>query len=114
MSILATDQEITREEQLKQIASLIKKITPASYNELCEMQKRGVSLLWNNPHFTPQEIINEIGSDIIKIFQYHGLLTELIVTLAALEGIEPDIKLPTNAFTVGTDTVTVLDQPYQI
>jgi hypothetical protein len=114
MSILSkpTPKIPTPEDKLRNIKHQIKNLSLNSYNQLCQTQKRGIDLVWHNREFTPQEIIDSLGEDAIKIFQYHGALTEYIVTLAVSEGLQPDIKLPTHAFTVQDGTITVLDEPY--
>jgi hypothetical protein len=103
----------TKEIKLKRSVSRIKELSVNSYKTISEIQKQGISLLWEHPELTPQEIIDELGENAVKVFQYHGALTEYLVTLATLEGINPDIKLPPNAFTVNQDgTITVSEDPY--
>jgi hypothetical protein len=116
MSInFTTPAETPREIKLANIASMIKSTADNSFRRICEVQKRGVDMVWKNPNFTPQEIIDALGQDAIKIFQYHGALTDYIVSVATTEGIAPDIKLPTNSFTVdlSAGSITVSNQPYQ-
>lgn len=116
MSILNRQEtyEPTKAQKIKQIASRIRGMSQESYKTLSGIQKRGIDVVWNNPQgFTPAEVVGALGSDAAAIFQYHGALTNYIVSLAETEGIEPDIKLPTHAFTVNEDgTVTVKDAPY--
>lgn len=103
----------SKEVNLNNTLNTIKTTSALSYRQLCEIQKRGIDLVWNNSDLTPQEILDGLGSDASKIFQYHGALTDYIVSLASIENIQPDIKLPTNAFELNPDgTVTVLDTPY--
>ena len=105
--------EITDTQRLLNITQRIKGMTANSYQELCNIQKQGVDMVWNNNFFQPQVILDALGTDAGKIFQYHGALTNYVVALATAEGVEPDIKLPTNAFTINEDgTITVLPEPY--
>ncbi len=116
MSLLTPIQPQTpsRELKLKMVANNIKKLSIESFEKIIEIQKKGVEALWNHPEYTPQEIINALGDNAIKVFQYHGGLTEYINSVAIAEGIQPTIKLPTNSFTIDATTgkITVSDQPY--
>jgi hypothetical protein len=103
----------TKEIKLKQVTGRIRQLSASSYKQISDIQKQGISLLWEHPELTPQEIIDALGENALKVFQYHGALTEYLVTLATLEGIQPDIKLPPNAFVVNQDgTITVTEDPY--
>lgn len=116
MSILnqsrPTLEEIPKSLRLTQVANRIKRFSSETYNQLLRAQNQGIDLVWNHPQLTPQEIIDALGEDAVKIFQYHGALTEYIVALATAEGITPDIKLPTNAVTIEGNTITVTEDPY--
>lgn len=113
MSSLFTPPSPSKESLLHHTANSVRLFTNNAYEEIYKIQQRGIDLVWNNPSFTPQEIIDSLGEDAVKIFLYHSKVTDLLIELAALEGKEPDIKLPTNAFTVDGSTITVTDQPYQ-
>ena len=113
MSFLSSQpQSQPKSEKLEKHAKSIKSLSKRSYDEIVNTQKRGIEMLWHHPELTPQEIIDALGEDAVKIFQYHGALTEYVVALATSEGITPDIKLPPNAFTVENGVITVLDTPY--
>lgn len=114
MSFLSQNQitNPSKAVKLEQQTNFIKNISKRAYEDLVRTQKMGIDMLWNHPELTPQEIIDALGEDAIKIFQYHGALTEYVVALATAEGITPDIKLPTNAFTIENGVITVLDTPY--
>jgi hypothetical protein len=116
MSILTpqTPTEPSKEAKLNMVVNRIKNISANSYNEMLNTQKRGIDILWNNHEFSPQEIIDALGENAIKVFQYHGALTEYLISLAESEGIEPDVKYPKNAFTIDPKTgkITVTEDPY--
>lgn len=118
MSILNKPTTTTppREFKLKSHTLRIKGLAHQSYKNISEIQRRGIDMVWNNPEFTPQEIINELGDDAINIFKYHGELTQYVIGLAESEGIVPVIKLPPNKFIVDdvNKTITVTDEPYTI
>lgn len=103
---------LTKTQKKKVATSKIRNLSKESYEELARIQKRGIRLLWKNPDLTPQEIVDGLGEDAAKVFQFHGVITKLITEIAASEGAKPDIDLPTNAFTIEDGVVTISDQPY--
>lgn len=116
MSILqhTASQVPTREIKLQTKVSAIKDFSRHAYEVISNIQKNGINILWRDNEFTPQEIIDELGQDALKIFQYHGALTQYLIGLAQAEGIQPNIILPSNAFTVDQQngTITVSEDPY--
>jgi hypothetical protein len=115
MSLLTPQQpqEPSREQKLANKVRMLKSFSIQAYNQICELQKNGIRLLWNDGEFTPQEIIDELGPDAVKIFQYHGGLTSYLVQVAQTDGVAPNVALPTNAFAVEDGVITVLDDtPY--
>lgn len=85
------------------------------YRRLCQIQKQGITRIWNHPRLTPQQAVDALGSEAARIFQAHGALTQVIAAVAALDEVEPDLLLPTHEFTVNPDgTVTVGEGPYQL
>lgn len=117
MSILITQprSEPTKDQKLALTANRIKGSVPATYQTLTDLQKQGINSVWNHSTLTPQEIVDALGVDAIKIFKYHGDLTALIEKIAQAEGITPDVLYPKNTFTVDLTTgkITISDQPYQ-
>lgn len=118
MSILIqpTPTAPSKENKLKLHTLRIKEMAHESYKNISQIQRRGIDMVWNNLEFTPQEVINTLGTDAINIFKYHGELTQYVIGLAQSEGITPDIKLPTNKFIVDevNKTITVTDEPYTV
>jgi hypothetical protein len=115
MSLLTPQQpqQPSREQKLANRARMIKAFSAQAYRQICELQQRGIQLLWNDREFSPQELIDELGPDAIKIFQYHGGLTSYLVQVAQTDGVAPNVALPTNAFAVEDGVITVLDDtPY--
>lgn len=115
MSILNYNPQaisISKEIKLQRQANIIKAFCKKAYEDITRLQKMGIDMVWSHPELTSQEIVNALGEDAAKIFQYHGALTTYLVNLAATEGVDPDIKLPTNAFTVENGSITILDEPY--
>jgi len=116
MSLLDVNTQFTpptKEQQLAGAAARIREISKQTFRQLVDTQKRGIEMVWENRQFTPQEVIDALGNDAAKVFLYHGALTELVKELATLDGINVDIKLPTNEFTVSKDgKITVGEGPY--
>lgn len=84
------------------------------YKRLCQIQKQGITRIWNHPRLTPQQAVDALGTDAARIFQAHGALTQVIADIAALDGVQPDLLLPTHAFAANPDgTITVGEGPYQ-
>lgn len=104
-----------KEELLKETTHRIKTLSQFTFKELLNIQKKGIDLLWNNETLSPQEIIDELGENALKTFQFHGALSDLLQSIMTQEGIEYELTKPTNAFTVDTTTgkITVSDQPYE-
>ena len=98
----------------RNIANTLREVTAQTYAHLCSTQRRGIALVWEGRDgATPQEVCDELGTDAVKIFITHGALTQLLVTLATIDGIAPNISLPEKMFTFNPDgTITILDEPY--
>lgn len=101
----------SKEKQLESIASHIKNLSSDTFSRLVNTQKHGIDVLWNNPSFSPQEIINALGSDALKVFQYHSLLTKFIQDLTSLDGINIELKSPPLEFTIVNGKITVIQPP---
>jgi len=103
----------TLEEKQNQASRQIINMGQRHYSQLCRMQKEGIDAMWHNKNLTAQEVADAVGVDGGVLIAAHGALTSAIISAATAAGITPDIKLPTNAFTVNSDgTVTVSNDPY--
>lgn len=117
MSILNQNNiqpELTLDQKKERAASRALSLAAQTYNQLLFIQKQGIDIVWDNPSgLTSQEVCDGLGDKAVKLFEFHGALTEFIAGLASVEGIQPDIKLPTKNFTKNVDgTVTVLESDY--
>jgi len=114
LSILSQNQlsQPTKDDLLAQKVRRLKEFSKQSYQQISFIQKQGISSLWKDTKLTPQEICDALGSDAVKIFQMHGILTNAIAQIAAIDGISPDIALPTNAFEVVDSSIVISDDPY--
>ena len=104
-----------KEELLRNAVNEIKSLSQFTFKRLLDIQEKGINLLWNDGTLTPQEIIDELGEDALKTFQFHGALTDLLQSIMAQENLDIELAKPTNAFTVDLDTgtITVTDDPYE-
>jgi len=103
----------SKEQQLLSVTRQIKNLSKMCFDQLLKTQAQGIKLVWNHYSLTPQEIIDALGDDALKIFQFHGGMTDYINTIATLEGIDVELKYPTNSFTIDAQgKITVTDQPY--
>lgn len=107
--------QIPKEIRLKNTVKRIKELSKNCFNGLVATQREGIDLMWDHQYLTPQEIIDELGVDVFKIFQFHAKLTQFITELAEFDGSNVELKYPTNSFTMdfNNGTVTVTDQPYK-
>lgn len=107
--------EIPKQIRLKNTVNRIKELSRNTFNNLVRTQRDGIDILWNHDHLTPQEIIDELGPDVFKVFQFHSKLTQFINDVAQFDNSTVELKYPTNSFTMNLNagTVTVSDQPYQ-
>ena len=114
MSILTQQPtQITNDQKLAMITNRIKSISARTYSDLVKVQKDGIESVWHNPQFTPQQIIDSLGDDAIKIFNFHGRLTDYLVDVSAVDNVSYTPALPTNSFVFNEDgSITVTDQPY--
>lgn len=104
-----------KEVLLKMSVERIKNLSKQYFFDSIRTQREGIQILWENDHLTPQEIIDALGSDALKVFQFHGALTDFIQGIAQADGVTVELKKPTNSFTVNLSagTITVTDKPYQ-
>jgi hypothetical protein len=104
----------TKEQLLAGKARNIKTITARAYEQLIKIQQEGIEVFWKDRRLTPQEIATAMGEDAVKVFQFHGFLTDCIKSIAVADGIEPELSTPTNAFEVVDGTLVISDDPYEV
>lgn len=115
MSILSqSPSQLSKEERLTQKIKLIREFGKQSFQQITHLQTRGIRLLWDDNYFTPQEIIDALGTDALKLFKMHDILTTAIVNIAEVDGIKPNIALPTNSFTTLSGSIVVSEEPYTV
>jgi len=116
MSLLSQqqNQQPSKEELLTQKVKRIKDFTRQGYIQILAIQQQGINMLWNDQRLTPQEIIDALGSEALKIFQMHSELTDTIVNIAAIDGTTPEVSIPTNAFEIVDGEIIVSPHPYTL
>jgi hypothetical protein len=103
----------TLTELTEGVVERITQITKDIFDELIKVQRQGIDLVWNHPVLTPQQVVDGLGSDALKVFQFHGGLTEYIKSVANIDGVTVDLKYPSNAFTVDSSgNITISSDPY--
>ncbi|MEY4244836.1 MAG: hypothetical protein RLZZ245_2421 [Verrucomicrobiota bacterium] len=106
-----TQISLTREATL--LRSKVMADSREGYRRLCELQKQGINRIWHHPRLTPQQAVDALGTDAVRIFQAHGALTDAIIAVAALDGVAPDILRPSHNFTAEADgSIIVSEVPY--
>jgi len=105
---------LSKEQLLADKLQQISHVANNGYNNISEIQKSGIDVLWNDPTLKPQEIIDALGDNAIKIFQIHGILTDAIKQIAEISGVAPNIATPTNAFSIVDNVITVSNNPYTL
>lgn len=112
---LPTPPQPNKEILLEQAVSRVKTLSKECFANLVRTQREGIRIVWENDNLEPQEIIDAMGPDVFKIFQFHGGLTQFILTLAQNDGSTVEVKYPTHSFTanLSAGTITVNDEPYQ-
>jgi len=106
--------QVNKEEVLKRVSNQIKNKTKESFNQFIRIQKEGIEMLWNQKDVTPQEIIDFLDEDAIKLFQFHGALTDFIKQVANIDSVDVELATPTKAFSVVDGKITVLKTAYVV
>jgi hypothetical protein len=111
-STLPAPIQIPKEVRLKNTVNRIKELSKNCFNNLVKTHRDGIDIMWDHQHLTAQEIIDELGDDALKIFEFHAKLTQFTSELAQFDGSTVELKYPTNAFIVEDGKITVTDLPY--
>jgi hypothetical protein len=103
---------ISKQQLLADKLQQISRIANDCYYNMAQFQTTGIQILWNDSALKPQEIIDALGDNAVKIFQVHGILTDAINQIASVSGITPALATPANAFSIVDGVITVSDNPY--
>lgn len=91
--------------ELKQDVMHVRKLSQNMYQNISRQLEQSFTIVWNNSKgFTPQEVLDEFGSDAKDLFVYSAQLQQILkVVNPAYEIIEPPYDYTINA----DGTVTV-------
>lgn len=114
MALLDASRTDSLEARKASAANEIRVKIMERFRFLCTIQREGIDMVWSSKTgLTPQQVCDSLGTDAGSVFGFHGILSDAIIQAAQAEGFAPDIKYPTNKFTINPDgTVTVLEEPY--
>jgi hypothetical protein len=107
-------QPPSKEQVSERVQRRIQNLSRESFNQMINTQREGIDIVWNHPILTPQEVIDALGENAIKVFMFHRGLTDYILGVAAADNIQVDVKYPTNAVVIDPTTgkITVTEDPY--
>jgi hypothetical protein len=107
--------EISKDVKLRNTAERIKQLVKQCHNNIVNAQRDGIDIMWGNKDLTPQEIIDELGVDVIKVFHFHHKLTQFIKDISEFDGAVTELKYPTNNISIDSSNgkVTVTNEPYK-
>ena len=102
MSLLNSEitSSTSRDQKLQNLVTRLKRMSVETYKALVQTQKQGIDMAWNHPEFTPQEIIDALGEDAIKLFQFHGGLTDYLVAISSADGVDYSPAVPSQKFSI--------------
>jgi len=108
MSILDNNPQTPSDKAIK-IANNIKGTTRQTFQMMANAFNAGSKNFWNNPHSTPTQIAEALGTDAREVFELHYALGQLINSIKP-ESIQQGWDV-IGQFTMNEDgTVTIQDQ----
>jgi superfamily II helicase len=96
-----------KEQMLKQVSNRIFNLAKETFNKCVEAQRDGVKLVFEHPHLEPQEILDYLDDNALKVFQYHGGLTDFITQIAQNDGAIVELKSIPQSYTVNLSAGTI-------
>jgi hypothetical protein len=104
MSILNNNQSQTTSAEAT--ANMLKSATIQTFKMMVNSFNTGAKTFWNNPHVSPSEIAEALGTDAKEIFELHYALGQLIGNIKP-EAINEGLNL-IGQFTINKNgTVTI-------
>jgi hypothetical protein len=104
----------TKEQLLNRAVNQLSQMARETFNQMVRTQRRGIEIVWENPNLTAQEILSQFGENGQKLVSFHAKLTQLIYEASVMDGVQVELKFPTNAMEFDNGVVTVTDDPYVI
>lgn len=96
-----------KEQMLKQVSNQIFSLAKQTFNNCVKAQRDGVNLVFEHPHLKPQEILDHLEDKALKVFQYHGGLTEFVAQIAQNDGAIVELKSIPQSYTVNLSAGTI-------
>lgn len=97
----------SKEQMLKRVSNQILTLAKQTFNQCVEAQRDGVKLVFEHPHLEPQEILDHLEDKALKVFQYHGGLTEFVAQIAQNDGAVVELKSIPQSYTVNLSAGTI-------
>jgi superfamily II helicase len=113
MSILGNNtlppapQAPDKDQMLKQVSNRIFNLAKQTFNNCVEAQREGINLVFEHPHLEPQEILDHLDDKALKVFQYHGGLTDFIAQIAQNDGATVELKSIPQSYTTNLSAGTI-------
>ena len=96
-----------KNQMLIQVSNRILNLVKQTFNNCVEAQRDGVNLVFKHPHLEPQEILDYLDDKALKVFQYHGGLTDFIAQIAQNDGVIVELKSIPQSYTVNLSAGTI-------
>lgn len=75
-----------------------------TYTQLCRAQKETMRAVWANPSgLTPQAVFDALGTSGGRLLAAHSAASDLVITLASMDGVPPDITPLPEGVTLSVD-----------
>ena len=111
MSLLTTPTAPTDADRIR---DAIRALSRRTFGAMLDAQRQGIDLLWHGQSqglhaLTAQQVCDGLGTEAVKVFDFHAALTEFVLTQAAADGVTVEVKWPTYAFTRNQDGTVAID-----
>lgn len=84
--------ELSLAQKQFQLAASTKRDAQILYMRILSAQHKGIDDIWHSPAMTPHEAVAALGKEAKTFFISHGIITDLCINMAILNGIPPDVK----------------------
>jgi superfamily II helicase len=113
MSILGNNklpkepQTPDKDQMLKEVSNQIFNMVKQTFNNCVQAQRDGVNLVFKHPHLKPQEILDHLDDKALKVFQYHGGLTDFLSQIAQNDGAILELNSIPQSYTANLSAGTI-------
>lgn len=99
----------TVENKVKTIAAQVDQSRSFILKQLIRTTKETFKKVWKNSEATPQEILNEFGTNAAIIFNNYGAAVQFILTVDPT-ALKPEDYTPPLKYTINTDGSVTIDK----